>query len=114
MKKSNPNYENALDRWLNSVHDMMEASYNRDLDRGYKWIVTLTVESGRRFDKIVKQADIDRVDGQRFVYAFIEKATGDIYKPATWKAPAKHARGNIFADDGGLTCADPYGIRYLR
>ena len=39
---------------------------------------------------------------------------GDIFKSASWKAPARHARGNIFAPDGGLTHAGPYGMAYLR
>jgi hypothetical protein len=29
------------------------------------------------------------------IHAFIDIATGDIFKPAGWKAPAKGARGNI-------------------
>ncbi len=29
------------------------------------------------------------------IHAFIEIATGDIFKPAGWKAPAKGARGNV-------------------
>ena len=47
-------------------------------------------------------------------YAFIDKSNGDVLKPASWNAPAKHARGNIFADDNGLNCCGPYGIAYLR
>lgn len=39
--------------------------------------------------------------------------TGDIHKAASWKIPAKHARGSVFADDFG-NCAGPYGIAYLR
>jgi len=31
----------------------------------------------------------------RSIHAFVDKETGDIYKPAGWKAPAKGPRGNI-------------------
>jgi hypothetical protein len=31
----------------------------------------------------------------RSIHAFVDKETGDIYKPAGWKAPAKGSRGNI-------------------
>lgn len=48
------------------------------------------------------------------VYAFIDKTNGDIFKPASWSAPAKHARGNIFAEDNGMGCCGPYGVAYLR
>ena len=43
-----------------------------------------------------------------------ELKKGDIMKPASWKAPAKHARGNIFAPDNGLGCVNHYGPEYLR
>jgi len=39
---------------------------------------------------------------------------GDIHKCATWKAPAKHARGNIQDANKGLAMVGPYGIGYLR
>jgi hypothetical protein len=34
-------------------------------------------------------------------------------KPATWKAPARHSRGSVLADDFGLSCVGPYGVDYL-
>lgn len=110
----NTNYDSALKKWVSSVRDMIEKSYNNDMDRGYSWRVDLEIQSGSRFDKIVKSTACGDSSESRSVYAFIEKKTGDIYKPASWKAPAKHARGNIYAEDGGLKCADPYGIAYLR
>lgn len=39
---------------------------------------------------------------------------GDIFKSATYKAPARHARGNIFNPDNGLTQWGDYGPNYLR
>ena len=30
---------------------------------------------------------------------FVDRATGDIYKPASFRAPAKGVRGNIFKSD---------------
>lgn len=49
-------------------------------------------------------------------YCFIDRATGNILKPAGFKAPAKGARGNIFNADSfgnGKACG-PYGVAYLR
>lgn len=69
---------------------------------------------------------IDRVDGgSGAVYCFVRMTdgqnrtlgamkAGDIHKPATYKAPAKHARGNVNAPDFGASCATLYGIQYLR
>jgi len=48
------------------------------------------------------------------IHAFVEVSTGDIFKPANTKAPAKHARGNIY-NDGGRASMDASGhIFYLR
>ena len=33
------------------------------------------------------------------VWCFVDAATGDVYKPASWKAPAKHVRYNLFDED---------------
>ena len=63
--------------------------------------------------------------GSRSVYAFIrltegENKTlgklkvGDIHRPASYRIAAKHARGNVFADDFGASCAGLYGIAYMR
>ncbi len=48
------------------------------------------------------------------VHSFVDIATGDVLKPAGWKAPAKHARGNIFDEHNGLGSMGPYGPQYLR
>lgn len=69
----------------------------------------MSVIRGVRFAKIIA---IDRL-GRR-VHSFIDLHNGDILKPASWKAPAKHARGNILDADGGLKLIGPYGPAYLR
>lgn len=50
----------------------------------------LDVETGRKYYKLASVRG-----GSRSVWCFVDKTTGDIYKPASWKIPAKHARGNI-------------------
>jgi len=47
-------------------------------------------------------------------FCFIDKATGDVLKAASWAAPAKHSRGNIFDESNGLGSIGPYGPAYLR
>ena len=34
-------------------------------------------------------------NGSRSVHAFVDKKTGEVYKPASFKAPAKHVRFNL-------------------
>jgi hypothetical protein len=53
-------------------------------------------------------------DPHRSVYCFVDKTNGNILKSASWKAPAKHARGNIFSENNGLENMGPYGAAYLK
>ena len=48
-------------------------------------------ESGRKYHKIMMECD----DGARSVHAFVDKKTGEVYKPASYKAPAKIVRVNL-------------------
>lgn len=70
---------------------------------------TITYEEGKKYYRIV----MNNVSG-RSATAFIDKTSGDVLKSASWKAPAKHARGNIFDDHNGLAKMGPYGPAYLR
>jgi hypothetical protein len=47
------------------------------------------------------------VDGSsRSVHCFIDIKTGDVYKPASWKAPAKHIRFNLRDSKSRQLCYD--------
>ncbi len=48
------------------------------------------------------------------VHSFVDLASGDVLMAAGWKAPAKHARGNIYDDRNGLGNIGPYGPAYLK
>ena len=52
------------------------------------------IESGRKDHKIVMEDE-----GQRSVHAFVDKKSGDVYKAASWKAPAKGVRYNLVSKD---------------
>ena len=68
-------------------------------------IPELKFSRGRRYFKIVNNHS---------VVAFVDTTNGDVLKPASWAAPAKHARGNIFNDDNGSSAVTAQGnIRYL-
>ena len=53
----------------------------------YKFVV----ESGRKYHKIMQ---ID-TSGGRSVHAFVDKKTGELYKAASYKAPAKGVRFDL-------------------
>jgi hypothetical protein len=48
-------------------------------------------ETGRKYHKLVM---VDN-GGGRSVHAFIDKQTGEVYKSASWKAPAKGVRYDL-------------------
>lgn len=53
--------------------------------------IDYVIESGKKYHKIVL------VDGggSRSVHAFVDKKTGEVYKSASWKAPAKGVRFDL-------------------
>jgi hypothetical protein len=62
--------------------------------RNYKCIPPeFVIEEGRKYYKIIQVGE-----WQRSVHAFVDKKTGDLYKPAGWAAPAKGVRFNLLND----------------
>ena len=47
-------------------------------------------ETGKKYHKIVMNAA-----GSRSVHAFVDKKTGEVYKSASWKSPAKGVRFDL-------------------
>lgn len=57
----------------------------------YKFVI----ESGRKYHKIIMEVPNHNRPPSRSVHAFVDKKTGEVYKPASFKAPAKHVRFNL-------------------
>ena len=49
------------------------------------------IEEGRKYHKLIMETGY----GSRSVHAFVDKKTGEVYKAASWKAPAKIVRYNL-------------------
>lgn len=47
-------------------------------------------ESGKKYHKVIMVAN-----GSRSVHCFIDKKTGEVYKSASWKSPAKGVRYDL-------------------
>ena len=58
------------------------------------------IESGRKYHKIIMETD----SGSRSVHAFVDKKTGEVYKPASFKAPAKIVRYNLLSIESREQC----------
>ena len=74
---------------------------------------TVTIEFGRRYAKLISADVRGGVESAQSVYCFIDLTNGDILKAATWRAPAKHARGNVLRSDW-MNSVTAYGANYLR
>ena len=57
----------------------------------YKFVI----ECGRKYHKIIMEVPNLNRGPSRSVHAFVDKKTGEVYKPASFKAPAKIVRFNL-------------------
>ena len=70
-----------------------------EVKNGTANLMWFKVYSGKRYWKIVQQ-QFETWEGSKYygqyrdasVHAFVDKKTGQIYKPAGWAKPAKHVR----------------------
>ena len=55
------------------------------------------IESGSKYHKIIQVIDNgpNRMGPSRSVHAFVDKKTGEVYKSASWKSPAKGVRYDL-------------------
>ena len=49
------------------------------------------IEEGRKYHKLIMETGA----GSRSIHAFVDKKTGEVYKPASFKAPAKGVRYDL-------------------
>ncbi len=91
-------------RWLKDVQKRIIDPEYKDFPLG---IPQLLLMKGPKYFRVVKQ---DKAS--KSAYAFIDRRTGDILKPAGWKGPARGVRGNLFDQHKGLKAVTPYGAVY--
>jgi hypothetical protein len=53
--------------------------------------IDYTIETGKKYHKVI----LVNGGGSRSVHCFIDKNTGEVYKSATWKSPAKGVRYDL-------------------
>ena len=81
-----------------------------DVKNGTANLMRFVIKTGRKYHKInVKNGG---------VHAFVDKQTGQVYKPASWKSPAKHVRYDLrLIKDREYLCANADwagGYLYIR
>ena len=72
-----------------------------EIENGTANLYKFVVQKGRKYLKIINQQYDDMGPNPSYeykngsVHAFIDRETGDVYKPAGWAKPAKHVRYNL-------------------
>lgn len=103
MKVTQQHLDEFVKRWQAVIDE-----YHKT--QGYNWKTELSSMVGKKYARIVQEDN-----GQRSSTGFVDMSNGDVLMSASWKAPAKHARGNIFDESQGMGAIDKHGfVKYLR
>ena len=119
-------YKQSHLRSMERMHLESASEYTRNeiqaTKNGTAKLMRFRVQSGRKYFKIIQQ-DYDTFQDRNeyrdgSVHAFVEKTTGDVYKPAGWAKPAQHVRYNLLDDKSRenclLSCDWAGGYLYMR
>ena len=83
------------------------------LESGHSVYTQLEYEVGRKYIKVLSYLKDGNFGDARFrgrsVWMFVDKNTGECYKPASYKAPAKYVRYLITQLADNPHICDPYG-----
>jgi hypothetical protein len=93
---------------MNDFVTLLQTKTNEHYAQRYPTLTapTYVVDQGRKYHKVVQ---VDGSHGQRSVHCFVDN-DGNVYKAASWKAPAKGVRYNVGKDMEKLEKNfDPYG-----
>ena len=70
-----------------------------EIENGSANLMKFEVREGRKYYKVV-QSEYETWNGSKYyqqyrdssVHSFVDKETGEVFKPASWNRPAKHVR----------------------
>ncbi len=88
-----------VERYVDEYCKALTENYKQDTMRSHERSIMKGDNAeyhGERFFKVVRETfDTFRARNEwrdTTVHAFVDRVTGEVYKPAGWKAPAKHVR----------------------
>jgi len=92
LRQNYINYSIRMSKFAMNGKDVVSEYYEKRIAKLEKGIcdVDFILDTGRKYHKIWH---VD--NGSRSCHAFIDKKTGEVYKPASYKAPAKGVRFNL-------------------
>ena len=86
-------------RYTLMLCDALLMNFNK---KGHTLEYKFYIESGRKYHKLIMETG----GGSRSVHAFVDKKTGDVFKPASFKAPAKIVRYNLLRIESREQCLE--------
>jgi hypothetical protein len=96
----------AIDAFIVDSQNKINSHYQKNLPN--LPVPQLAMMPGSKYVRIVLRDVVSRS-----AWAFVDRTNGNVLKAASWKAPAKHARANVF-DPTSWTTVTSYGPAYLR
>jgi hypothetical protein len=80
-----------INYWNECLNQIREGTYNFNFN--------MEIEQGKKYLKLVMVRHTDRS-----VHCFIDKNSGEVYKAASWKSPAKGVRYNLLNSESRDNC----------
>ena len=103
--------DQKIEKWVWQLCRSLEQNYQLRYPNS-NTSVTFTMQFGRKYIKVIQD--------NSSVHAFIDRQTGEVYKPAGWKSPAKIVRYDLRLISDRAKLHDPKftdwagGYLYLR
>ena len=109
------NYKRYHLRSMKHLNAQSSSEYSRKeieaTENGTANLMRFRIQSGKKYYKVIQQ-DFDTFrDRNEYrdggVHAFVDKKTGEVYKPASWKSPAKYVRYDLRIIEDRAKLHDP-------
>ena len=103
--------DQKIEKWVWQLCRSLEQNYQLRYPNS-NTSVTFSMQFGRKYLKVIQD--------NSSVHAFIDKKTGEVYKPASWRSPAKIVRYDLRLISDRAKLHDPNftdwagGYLYLR
>ena len=111
-----------------SMHQNFTSEWSKDqlesIKNGTANLTKFVIKTGRKYYKIMQHEFDTFQDRNEYregsVHAFVDKNTGEVYKPASYNAPAKHVRYDLRIINDRIKLHDPRytggagGYLYMR
>ena len=106
------------------MYESGESDYSKkqleDVKNGTANLTTFVIKNGRKYYKIMQREFRNDDWREGCVHSFVDKNTGEVFKPASYNAPAKHVRYDLRVINDRVKLHDPRytgwsgGYLYMR